>query len=289
MKEINLIDMHTHTKYSDGELTPDELIIRAKNKGLSTIAITDHDTLMGVQNITVNYEKEEIQVIKGIEMSATVPEGRMHILGYDIDVNNEKLNEKTQELHNLSLYSVAGVICQLKKDYNITFPTEDILEILNRKSNIGRPDIAKLLIKYGYVSTVNEAFDIYLNEAYKRYNKVTKGLPMEECISLIKEAGGLSVLAHPITLKKSPEELDGLVGQLVELGLDGIEVYHSDHLEENVAQYLKIAEKYNLLISAGSDYHGFNVKPEIELGRGRNNFKVKKLTLLDQINLRKNK
>lgn len=285
MKEINLIDMHTHTKYSDGELTPDELILKAKNEGLSTIAITDHDTLLGIQNITI--PKEEIQVINGIEISAKVPIGIMHILGYDIDIYDSNLNEKMKQLHNISLYAVTAIICQLKKDYDITFSTEEILEILNRESNIGRPDIAKLLIKNGYVSTVQEAFEKYLLEANRKCVQTKKGIPMDECIKLIKEAGGLAVLAHPITLKKSPEELDDLVGQLVDFGLDGIEVYHSEHSEQNCEEYLHLADKYNLLISAGSDYHGPIVKPSIELGRGKNNIKVKQLSLLDEINSRK--
>ena len=288
MKELNLIDMHTHTRYSDGELTPDELIIKAKNEGLGTIAITDHDTLLGTQNITISSEKEGIQVINGIEISTKVPIGLMHILGYDINIYDEKLNEKMKELHNISLYSVSGIIYQLKKDYDIVFSTEDILEILNRKSNIGRPDIAKLLIKYGYVSTIKEAFEKYLLEANRKCGKAQKGLPMDESIKLIKDAGGIAVLAHPITLKRSKEELDNLVGQLVGYGLEGIEVYHSEHSQENCEEYLKLADKYNLLISGGSDYHGPNTKPDIELGRGKNNIKVKKLTLLDRINSRKN-
>lgn len=286
MKELNLIDMHAHTKYSDGELTPDELILKAKNEGLSTIAITDHDTLLGIQNITIPKE-EGIQVINGIELSAKVPIGSMHILGYDINIYDAKLNEKMKELHNRSLYSVSAIICQLKKDYDIVFSTEEILEILNRESNIGRPDIAKLLIQNGYVSTTQEAFERYLLEANRKCGKARKGIPMDECIKLIKDAGGLAVLAHPITLKKSQEELDILVGQLVDFGLDGIEVYHSEHSEKNCEEYLNLADKYNLLISAGSDYHGPIVKPNIELGRGKNNIKVKQLTLLDAINSRR--
>ena len=106
-------------------------------------------------------------------------------------------------------------------------------------------------------------------------------------IKLIKEANGLAVLAHPITIKKSPEALDDLIGQLVSHGLDGIEVYHSEHSSQQSEEYLKLANKYNLLISAGSDYHGPIVKPEIELGRGKNNIKIKQLSLVDKINSRK--
>lgn len=287
MKKTDLIDMHTHTKYSDGELTPDELILKAQKEGIKTIAITDHDTLLGVQNINIDLENEEIEVIKGIEISIKVPVGRMHILGYDININDDKLNQKIIELHNNSIYSMIGLICQLKKDYNITFETEEILEILNRQSNIGRPDLAKLLIKHNYVNSTQEAFEKYLIEAYEKCQQVRKGISSKEGIELIKQANGLAVLAHPVTLKKKPEELDILIEQLVSEGLDGIEVYHSEHTEEQMKQYLELAQKYNLLISAGSDYHGPTVKPTVKLGLGKENIKVKQLTLLDKINSRK--
>lgn len=286
--ERKLIDMHTHTCFSDGDLMPDELIKKAKKEGISTIAITDHDTLQGLQNITINPKEVGVTVINGIEISTKVPIGRMHILGYDININDKILNNKMKELHNRSLYSAAGIICQLKKDYDIVFTTEEILEILNKNSNIGRPDVAKLLIKYGLASSVQEAFDKYLIEAYEHCGKIAKGITMQESIKLIKDAGGLAVLAHPITLKRTPDELDTLVGQLVGLGLDGIEVYHSEHSPKNSEEYLQLANKYNLLVSGGSDYHGPSVKPNIKLGRGKDNIKIKQLTLLDEINSRKN-
>lgn len=289
MKEINLIDMHTHSSYSDGELNPDELIIKAKNEGISTIAITDHDTILGIKNITVDPNRIGIKIISGIELSAQVPVGSMHILGYGIDVNNEALNQKLKEIHNRNLYAIMAIICQLKKDYDIVFTTEEILEILNLERNIGRPDIARLLIKYGYVSSVKEAFQKYLIEAYNCCGKITKGIPKEECIKLIKNAGGLAVLAHPITLEKDPQELDLCIRELVEYGLDGIEVFHSEHSHKNIEEYICLANKYNLLVSGGSDYHGENTKPDIELGRGKNNIKIKQLTLIDRINARNQK
>ena len=287
MEKIDLIDMHTHTCYSDGELTPNDLVRKAETEGLKTIAITEHDTLLGVQNMTIPKDIRDIDVINGIEISIKVPVGRMHILGYDIDIWDKDLNEKMKDFHTRSLYSVTGVICQLKKDHDIVFSTDEILNILNAKKNIGRPDIAKLLIKHGYAQTTQEAFDKYLIEAYERCGKVAKGITFEECADLIHAANGLVVLAHPITLKKGKEELDKEVRHLVEQGLDGIEVYHSNHNREQTEEFLKLAEKYNLLVSGGSDYHGPKVKPDVSLGTGRNNVKVKQLSLLDKINTRK--
>ena len=144
-----------------------------------------------------------------------------------------------------------------------------------------------MLIKHNYVNSTQEAFEKYLIEAYEKCQQVRKGISSKEGIELIKQANGLAVLAHPVTLKKKPEELDILIEQLVSEGLDGIEVYHSEHTEEQMKQYLELAQKYNLLISAGSDYHGPTVKPTVKLGLGKENIKVKQLTLLDKINSRK--
>ena len=286
MSKKGLIDLHTHTSYSDGEQTPNELVEKADDEGLETIAITDHDTLLGVQNMTIPKTKRKVNVINGIEVSIKVPKGRMHVLGQDIDIWNKDLNDAMTNLHNRSVYSVAGVICQLKKDYGIVFSTEEILNILNAQRNIGRPDVAKLLIQYGYASSVQEAFDKYLIEAYEKLGDVAKGISFPECAELIHNANGYVVLAHPISLELTPEELDKKIEYLVDNGLDGIEVYHSNHSPANVEEYLRLAEKYNLLISGGSDYHGPSIKPDIELGTGKGNVKVKQLTLLDSINRR---
>lgn len=191
-------------------------------------------------------------------------------------------------LHTRSLYSVSGVICQLKKDHDIVFSSDEILNILTAKRNIGRPDVAKLLIKYGYASTVQEAFDKYLIEAYKKCGDVVKGISFPECAELLHGANGFVVLAHPVSLELEGEELEKTIEFLVDNGLDGIEVFHSNHSPENTEEYLRLAEKYNLLISGGSDFHGPNVKPDISLGIGKGNIKVKQLTLLDSIQRRHN-
>lgn len=285
MKKLDLIDMHTHTCFSDGELTPNELLIKAEQEGIKTLAITDHDTLLGVQNITTTLTN--IELINGIEITIKVPSGTMHILGYDIDIWNNQLNKKVQEFHTRSIYSVMGIICQLKKDYNISFSSQEIQEIINTKGNIGRPDIARLLIKYGYVKDIYEAFDKYLIDAYAKCGAIAKGIDFEECSKLIHDANGLVVLAHPISLKQKGEELEKTIEYLVKNGLDGIEVFHSSHSPENIKEYLHYAEKYNLLISGGSDFHGPNTKPDVFLGRGKENIKIKQLTLLDEINKRK--
>lgn len=282
-----MIDLHTHSCFSDGEYTPNELILKAKREGITTIAITDHDTVLGNQNITLTKkEKEGIKIIPGIELSAKVLKGEMHILGYNIDIYNKELNAKTIELKNNSFYSVIGILAQIKKDYDITFSTEEILNILNSKGNIGRPDIAKLCIKYQYSKTVQEAFNNYLIPANSKISKIKKGITYEACLRLIKNAGGIPVLAHPKTLKCNDDELEEIIKALKEHGLEGIEAYHSTHTIEEIKKYRELANKYDLLISGGSDYHGPLIKPNIELGTGiNNNIKEKRLTITKRFSI----
>ena len=282
------IDMHTHSIYSDGQLEVDELIKLAIKNNVGILSITDHDTLLGNKNISEYYRKSnDIMIINGIELSAKVDKGRMHILGYDYDINNYELNNKMNELKVNSIYAIMACINQLRIDYNIVFSEKEIKDIINRKGNIGRPLVARLLVKYGYADSVEDAFQKYLNPAYNKTRKTNKGINYEECIRLIKGANGISVLAHPNQLLLNDTELENTLKKLISCGLDGIEVYHSGHSKEEVEKYLYLADKYNLFISGGSDFHGIDVKPDIELGSGyKNNVKIKRLSLVDEIKRR---
>lgn len=282
-----IIDLHTHTNYSDGDLHPFWLIELAVKKGIGVLGITDHNTIEGIKQIN-KYNPlivdSGIQIISGIELSAKVPIGRMHILGYDIDINNDSLNKKMDELKDNSINSVLSIIEQIKRDYGIIFTYRDIKELINANHNLGRVDIAKLCIKYGYAKSVKEAFDKYLIDAHNKTRTTRKSLLYEECIDLILQSNGIPVLAHPKSLGLSEKEFLILLKELINLGLKGIEVYHSSHTDEEMKYYLDIANKHNLLISGGSDYHGSSVKPDIDLGTGKNhNLKIKSLSLLDEI------
>ena len=285
-----IIDMHTHTNYSDGELSPQELIRLAIDKKIETLAITDHNTIEGLKTIDRKSEiikKSGIRVINGIELSAKSNVGRMHILGYGIDLNNQLLNKKMSDLKDISINSVLSIMEQIKRDYRIRFGYDDIKELVNANHNLGRPDLAKLCIKYGYASTVEEAFNKYLIEAYNKTRKTDNKLQYEECLELIIKSGGIPVLAHPKSLELREKEFLVLLKDMISCGLKGIEVYHSSHTKEEMEYYLEIANKYNLLISGGSDFHGKTVKPDIGLGSGKNNnIKIKKLSLLDALYLK---
>ena len=282
-----LIDMHMHTNYSDGELSPDELINLAIENNIETMAITDHDTIDGIK--TVDKSKyPDIEIINGIELSAKRKKGRMHILGYDIDLENETLNNKMTELKNNSIDSLLSTMEQIKRDYGIRFSYEDIKEMINAQHNLNRVDLAKLCMKYGYADNVQDAFDKYLIAARAKVNQTITGLEYPECIELINTSGGIPILAHPKSLELSEEELLILLEDMINCGLKGIEVYHSSHSKEEMDLYLKIAKEYNLLISGGSDYHGKTAKPDIEIGTGKNNnLKIKKLSLLDRLHQQK--
>lgn len=277
-----LMDLHTHTIYSDGDKTPKEIVRQAKEIGLTDIAISDHDIIEGLKTLTEE-DLEGINFINAVELTAKAKKGRMHILGYNIDINNEELNNKMSWLKNKSTNSVISLIEQLKKDYKIYFTHEEIKELINANHNLGRPDLARLLIRKGYVKTVQEAFDKYLIAAYDKTRKVNKNLTPQECINLILNSGGIPVLAHPHSLELDNEKLEKLLRKMIKQGLKGIEVYHSDHTKEKEEFYLYLANKYNLLISGGSDYHGPITKPDIFLGLGKNNIMIEDLSILNKI------
>lgn len=263
------------------------MILYAIKRNIDTLAITDHDTIEGIKKINREDQiiiKSGINVIDGIELSAKVPTGRMHILGYNIDKYNEPLNNKMTILKDKSINTIISLIEILKKDYGIIFGYEDIKNLVNANHNLGRPDLAKLCVKNGYAKDIEDAFNKFLIEAHEKLGKNKKGIPYEECLELISNSGGIPVLAHPKTLKLSEKELLILIKEMINYGLQGIEVYHSTHTKEEIELYLDIANKYNLLISGGSDYHGPTVKPNIDLGTGKNNnLHIKKLSILNQI------
>ena len=286
-----LIDMHTHSNFSDGELDPNLLLYHAKMQDIGTIAITDHDTLEGIKTLKkeADYIKRMgLELYSGIELSAKRDFGRMHILGYGFNVDDKSLNSKMTELRDNSVNAVLAIYDQIRRDYGIRFTYEDIRNLINANHNLGRPDLAKLCIKYGFASSVQEAFDKYLIEAHQKTRQSNKGLQYEECLDLIINSGGIPVLAHPKSLELSNDEFIRLLESMISCGLRGIEVYHSSHTKEEMDYYLDIANRYNLLISGGSDFHGKGVKPDIKLGTGKNgNIRIRSLSLVDELRRKK--
>ncbi len=263
-----MVDLHTHSIYSDGTMSPKELLNYAKEKGIKTLAITDHDDIEGSKEL-IRLRDKDIVVYSGVELSAKVPKGEMHILGYNFDLNDQELNRRLKELRESSIDTIKLYIKQLRNDFGIIIPDEDIVELLSKKGKIGRPQLALIMIKYGYIKTVSEAFKEYLNDS--KIRNIKKSISKEECIQMITGAGGIASLAHPWSLEMSNEQLYNEVKYLKSIGLGAIESIHSNNTPEQRSYYHYLAKEFGLLESGGTDFHGYEVKPEIELGLGINN------------------
>ncbi len=265
-----IIDLHTHSLASDGSMRPAELVRHAKEKGLSAVALTDHDTVEGIREALDEGNRIGIEVIPGIEISTNFkPE--MHILGYFLN-KDEYINiqkelatiRKGREDRNIKIINKLN-------DIGVDIAEEEVKEVA-LGDTIGRPHFARLLVKKGCVKTMQEAFDKYLGKDGLAYFKRFELEPIDG-IKLIKNAGGIPVIAHPALLKMSNNEMDKLLLELKEYGLAGIEAVYSENSKEETGNLLRLAIKHQLLVTGGSDFHG-TYKSEIEIGTGRGNLKV---------------
>lgn len=261
-----MIDLHIHTTASDGQYTSAQIVEMAKDKGLSLIAITDHDSIDKLEEGISAADKAGIDLIPGIEISVK-GNRELHILGYYIDPHNTALLSICNEFaENRRLRGPR--ILEYLDGYGIHLKMEDVLKHTNGGA-LGRPHFAQAMVEAGYVNTTREAFDKYLGTP--AFDKVERPKPMpSEGIEAIKNAGGIAVLAHPASLKLDDTDLEKLLCELIGYGLRGIECFYSTHTPDQVELYLSFADKYGLAITGGSDFHGEKVKPEIELGSGIN-------------------
>lgn len=255
------VDFHIHTTTSDGQYSPTEVVRMAKDNNLECIAITDHDTINGLEEAYEAGKQSKLKVLGGVEFGAE--EHRyLHILGLDVDRTSSALQELCIELEksrNERKYRIVDYL----KDKGIIVSLEEVEEIAGGNI-IARPHFAQVLVNKDYVKTTREAFDKYLDtEEYQKIER--KKVKAKECIEVIHKAKGKAILAHPYQLKCEDEKLDDLVNELVNYGLDGIECYYPLHSEAQIEYYLKLAEKYHLIVSAGSDFHGEKVKQDIKL------------------------
>lgn len=267
------LDLHTHSNRSDGDFEPEMVVEEAVKKNIDILALTDHDTVKGVQRLYPIINELPLSLIPGIELSAYIAEGRFHILGLGINPFNKELVEATRETEQKSINKIRDVIKYLEERYGtINNPffkdKDDINKLYHPIGDVGRRDVAKLLIKYGYVKDDNEAFDIYLNDAKDHINMRDFLLRPEDCIKLINGADGIAIVAHSITLKKDMQTLSIYYQRLKEYGLEGIEVGHYKHDRSYQKALLKMLEDNNLssfYTTDGSDFHG-PTKPEAPLG-----------------------
>ena len=263
------IDLHTHSTASDGSYSPGELIRHAKEKGLSAVALTDHDTVEGIEEALKIGAEVGIEVIPGVEISVDYkPE--MHILGYFLGDNYKNALSILERLIENRNERNPKIISKLNElGYDITMD-----EVKNEAKGkvVARPHVAKVLEKKGYVKSTDAAFERFLGFGKPAYFPKNRMTP-EEGIREILNAGGIPVLAHPIFLFPSMAQLDLLLGELAKYGLMGIEAYYTDNTVKDTGNILRLALKYNLLATGGSDFHG-TFKPKIEIGSGYGNLKV---------------
>ncbi len=273
------IDLHIHSHYSDGTASPAQLLDLASDAGLTAISLTDHDTVEGNIELAALAAKTNIKVIPGLEISSTHREYSLHILGYGIDPDNDALKTWLSQLQQGRVErnkKIIAKIFDLGLDVHI-----DELEALSVCGQTGRPHIARLLVNKGIVGTVNDAFKHYLRKgapAWSNRFTYTAG----QSIEAIHNAGGVAVLAHPGQLAPDMKCLPLLLSQLVELGLDGIEVFYPGYFPKAEKSLAKLAGKYKLVMTGGSDYHGDN-KSYSKMASKQNGF-CPPDTLLKQLN-----
>jgi len=260
---MDWVDLHLHTTASDGVLSPSEIVRYAKGKGLKAIAITDHDTIDGNVEALDEGAKSGLEVISGVEISAQFDLGSMHILGFFIDIGNTALKERLSLLQETRAPRNPKMVEKLR-ELGVELSYDEILHA-SGGGQVGRPHFAQVLLKKGYVNTVQEAFDRYLGKGAPAYVNKFRFDP-KEAMELIREAGGIPVLAHPFTLHiPFPHQLDALLGELVRFGLMGIEASYPEHTKDQISLYKGLAQKHDLLVTGGSDYHGIEAN-KVEIG-----------------------
>jgi predicted metal-dependent phosphoesterase TrpH len=265
------VDLHLHTTASDGVLSPSEIVRYAKAKGLQAIAITDHDTIDGCEEGLSEGERIGFEVIPGIEISAEYSPGSMHILGFFLDIHHPLLNERLEYLQKARAERNPKMVAKLNQlGMEVTY--EEVLKA-SGGGQVGRPHFANVLLEKKYVRNFQEAFERFLKKGAPAYVDKFR-FTSKEALHFIHEARGVAVLAHPNTLGvKRYSELEKLVLQLVDEGLKGIEVYYPEHSAVEVAQYKNLADRYSLLSTGGTDFHGIE-KNELDIGVGRGEMRL---------------
>jgi predicted metal-dependent phosphoesterase TrpH len=259
------IDLHTHSTASDGTFKPAELVAAALAAGLKAIALTDHDTVQGLPEACAAGNELGLEVIGGCELSVEWPQGSMHLLGLWLPVTPLRLGATLEHLTELRRSRNVTIIANLQS-YGVDITYDELVEAAGG-GTIGRPHIAQLLVDKGKAVNFQDAFLNWLRPGTKGYAPKEKLKP-RQAIELLKEEGATVILAHPCTLRMEEGELEAALRELKDWGLDGVEVIYSMHTQAQTNTYAGLCRKLDLLVSAGSDFHGGN-KPGIALGRGK--------------------
>ena len=277
-----MIDLHVHSNHSDGTLSPEALVALAKDSGVSAFALTDHDTVSGIQKAkaaALQDASPSLTVISGTEISAAYKNRDIHILGLFIDETNPALLQALDEAVQ-ARDARNETVAKRFRELGIPVTTDDLRSI-NPDTIITRAHFAQYLLAHHHVTSWEEAFSRYLGYDAPCFVPRTYMEP-ERAISLILQTGGIPVLAHPLLYKLPPAELEALLKRLTDAGLKGLEVYYSSNTRFDEQICYSLANRFGLLMTGGSDFHGDN-KPNLYLGTGRNNNLAIPETLLEPL------
>jgi len=252
------IDLHMHTTYSDGAFSPTELVLKAKEVGLDVISITDHDSVNGLKEAMAVGKEIGIEVIPGLEISTDLDEKEIHLLAYFIDIDNDELQKYLSFFRDERLYRAKRIVQKLRNlGFSITI--DDVIDHA-QNSAIGRPHIAYAMVNLGLINNYYEAFEKYIGDYGPAFERKIHVSP-QSATKLISDAGGLSFIAHPGYMKES------ILTDLIKAGIDGIEVIHPGHSENQINFYRGIVNQYCLLEAGGSDFHGGKKEDGNSLGK----------------------
>jgi predicted metal-dependent phosphoesterase TrpH len=257
---VSQVDLHIHSTASDGRFSPPALVSKAAALGLTFIALADHDSVDGIAPaLAAAKEFPPLRVIPAVEISTDLPEGEAHILGYFIDYTGGELRSALEHFRTSRERRAHGMIAKLH-DMGVYIDWSRVRE-LAAGGSIGRPHIAQAMLEKGYIKSVQDAFNGYIEHGGPAYVEREKMTPAE-AVALVVRTGGLPVLAHPFTVL-DPE---AMVMELKEAGLVGIEAYYKDYTSEEIGSLAGLAGKYGLIATGGSDYHGLDDSREVPLG-----------------------
>jgi predicted metal-dependent phosphoesterase TrpH len=252
-------DLHTHTYYSDGKYSPAELVERAGSCGIHNLSITDHDNVDGIEEAIEKANQVGIELIPGVELSSEHKDREVHVLGYFFDYKNPELLEHLIKFRQLRLKRAEKIVEKLNM-MSIPLKMADVLLKAKGNTSIGRPHIAFALLENNYISNYYEAFVRYIGDNKPAYEK-KPNISTKAAIDLIANAGGLSFIAHPGKVIR-----DEMLIEIIELGVDGIEVIHPSHSSEIISYFQDFVSQYFLLESGGSDFHGGRLNDDSVLG-----------------------
>ena len=259
-----MIDLHCHSTFSDGSLTPEQLIAEAAKIGLAALALTDHDTTAGLPRFLAAAAGTAVRAVPGVELSVDCSSGVMHMLGYWMDLANPELVRQMEWIRDGRAMRNRTMLEKLNAlGFAMTW---DEVQAFAGEDVVGRPHFAQVMLQKGYAKDKNEAFDKWLGDGKPGYADRPR-LTAEVAVDLIRQAGGVAVLAHPYSLHVGKDAMASLLIELAAAGLAGVECYYSEHSADLTKEYLAMARQANLVPTGGSDFHG-EVSPGIHLGTG---------------------